>query len=303
MAINPRNVINSRYGIGFALWVGKVMPYHLGKRIARWGADWIVSHRHWEMVRAVRANRWVISGCTLQGAELDEAVRSTFRFTADAQFVLYHNFQNVEAMLRLVDIDPTTEKVLHRPKYEQPGVVLVGLHMGNFDLITQGSGMLGWEAMFLTLPELDGGYQKQYEIRTRTGMQVVPATLSGVKQAIEHLRQGGTVVTGIDRPESGMNYRPMFFNRISALPVHHIILALKARVPVRLTCLHLESDGKYHCNYSDLIEMQTHSDHRKEILMNAEAVLNVAEDFIRQTPDQWSMTFPVWPEALAEMPG
>jgi KDO2-lipid IV(A) lauroyltransferase len=175
--------------------------------------------------------------------------------------------------------------------------------MGNFDLIAQGSGLLGWEALFLTLPELDGGYQLQYEIRTRTGMNVIPATFSGVKQAIEYLRLGGTVVTGIDRPEGGMNYRPMFFNRLSALPVHHFILALRARVPVRVACLHLEADGKYHFNVTDPIEMQPYPDHRQEVLLNAEMILKVAEGYIRQTPDQWSMTFPVWPEALAEMPG
>jgi KDO2-lipid IV(A) lauroyltransferase len=303
MPIDPREVINSRYGIGFALWLGKVMPFHLGKRMARWAASWIVSHRDWEMVRAVRANRWVVSGGTLQGAELDQAVRDTFQYTADAQFILYHYFQNLEAVLRLVDINPEIEAVLHRPKYEQPGLVLVGLHMGNFDLIVQGSGLLGWEALFLTLPELGGGYQRQYEIRTRTGMNVIPATFSGVKQAINYLRQGGMVVTGIDRPESGMNYRPMFFNRLSALPVHHIVLALKARVPVRVACLHLDADEKYHFNVSDPIEMQPHPDHRQEVLLNAEIVLKVAEEYIRQTPDQWSMTFPVWPEALAEMPG
>jgi lauroyl/myristoyl acyltransferase len=31
-------------------------------------------------------------------------------------------------------------------------------------------------------------------------------------------------------------------------------------------------------------------------------ILRVAEDFIRYDPSQWAMTFPVWPEALDQVP-
>jgi predicted LPLAT superfamily acyltransferase len=36
--------------------------------------------------------------------------------------------------------------------------------------------------------------------------------------------------------------------------------------------------------------------------MNTEMVLKVAEGYIRQAPYQWAMFYPVWPEALNEMP-
>lgn len=303
MAINSRDLINSSFGIGLALWLGRTVPNGPGKYLARAAGDWIASHKDWEMVRAVRANRWVVSGETLQGAELDKAARETFRNTANSQFTLYHYFQNIEEMLKLVEIDPETEKILHRPKFEQRGLMLVGLHMGNFDMIAQGSGLVGWEAMFMVLPELTGGYQTQFEIRRKAGMNIVPTTISGVRQAVEYLRLGGMVVTGIDRPEPGLNYRPMFFNRPSALPAHHIVMALKACVPVVVACSRLRQDGKYHITFSEPIEMQTYPDHRQEILLNTEAVLKAAEDFIRQTPGQWEMTFPVWPEALDQVPG
>src|SRR4030042_3807978 len=104
------------------------MPNKAGKRLARAAADWIATHHKWEMVRAVRANRWVVSGETLQGAELDRAVNATFRHTADSLFTLYHYFQNIEAMLTLIDVDPFTNELLHRPKYEKRGLMLVGLH-------------------------------------------------------------------------------------------------------------------------------------------------------------------------------
>lgn len=302
MPISARNLINSTFGIGLALWIGRTMPDKTGKRIARGIADWLAARRSWGMVRAVRANRWVISGETLQGAELDQAVRATFRHTAHSLFTLYHNFQNLEAAIRLVDIDPLTQEILNRPKYDSRGLVVVGLHMGNFDLLVQGSGLFGWQAMFMTLPEVTGGYKTQYDIRRKSGMNLVPASKSGFREAIEHLRKGGLVVTGMDRPEKGLNYQPMFFNRPAALPAHYVMIALRAQVPVKVGCSRLGSDGKYHVTFSEPIEMQPYPDRRQEMQNNCEAVLRVAENYIRQTPEQWEMTFPVWPDALDQVP-
>jgi lauroyl/myristoyl acyltransferase len=63
-----------------------------------------------------------------------------------------------------------------------------------------------------------------------------------------------------------------------------------------------QSDGKYHFLFSEPIEMQLHSDKHTEIILNAENILHVAEGFIRHDPSQWAMTFPVWPEAMNQVP-
>jgi lauroyl/myristoyl acyltransferase len=301
VAINVRNLINSSFGVNTALWIGRTTPNKIGKRLARVAGEWIASHRDWEMVRAVRANRWVVSGETLAGAELDQAVQATFRHTADSLFTLYHHFQNLEAMQRLVIIDELSHKILFRPKFEERGVVIVGLHLGNFDMVLQTAGLMGLDAFVMTLPELPGGYKLQFDFRRRTGINLVPASMSSMRQAIEYLHAGGMVVTGMDRPEAEFSYRPMFFNHPSALPVHHVVLAIKAQVPIRIGFSQLRADGRYYLTFSEPIEMQPHADRKQEILMNAEAVLKVAEGYISQTPEQWEMTFPVWPEALARV--
>ena len=303
MPITLRRLINSSFGVSSALWLGRTTPNKIGKRIAHSVGEWMAVHQDWEMVRAVRANRWVVSGEALQGAELDKAVKATFCHTADSLFTLYHHFQDLKEMRRLVEIDPISYKILFRPKYEARGIVIVGLHVGNFDLVLQAAGLMGLDALVLTLPELPGGYKLQYDFRRRTGMNLVPASMRAMRQSVDYLRAGGMVVTGIDRPEDGYTYRPTFFNHPSALPVHHIVLALKAQVPVRLACSLLKPDGKYHLTFSEPIEMQPYPDRKQEILANAEAILKAAEGIISQAPEQWEMTFPVWPEALNQMPG
>jgi len=82
----------------------------------------------------------------------------------------------------------------------------------------------------------------------------------------------------------------------------HILLALKTGVPVALTSASQNQEGRYQIDISEPIDMTPHPDRHQEILLNAERVLSVAEEAILQAPHQWAMFYPVWPEAMAEMP-
>jgi KDO2-lipid IV(A) lauroyltransferase len=104
------------------------------------------------------------------------------------------------------------------------------------------------------------------------------------------------VLTGIDRPIEKPEVTPLFFGRPAALPIHHIFLAAKARVPIVITAAYLQQDGKYHVSASDLIDMDPCPNPEETILRNAEKVLAVAETFIRRAPQQWSVPLPVWPQ-------
>ena len=61
-------------------------------------------------------------------------------------------------------------------------------------------------------------------------------------------------------------------------------------------------DENYTLECSDLIYMEPDDDPVREIEKNAEKVLKAAEPFIRAHPEQWAMTYPVWPFALEQMP-
>jgi KDO2-lipid IV(A) lauroyltransferase len=156
--------------------------------------------------------------------------------------------------------------------------------------------------LVLTIANPQGGRQMEYEIRKRTGMNLVPASLASMRQAATHLQHGGLVVTGMDRPISEPRIRPRFFGRPAALPMHPIYLALKAGVPLRVLYVTLQADRKYYVRSSELIEMERHPDREIESLQNTETVLSIAEKFIRQAPGQWSVALPVWPDLMSLVP-
>ena len=48
--------------------------------------------------------------------------------------------------------------------------------------------------------------------------------------------------------------------------------------------------------------MVSYEDRDEELIVNAEAVLKVAEGYLKKAPEQWAMFYPVWPQVLNETP-
>jgi KDO2-lipid IV(A) lauroyltransferase len=180
--------------------------------------------------------------------------------------------------------------------------MVAGMHLSNFDLVLQWLSRNGLRPLVLTLPNPTGGRRIEYEIRKQTGMNLIPASIGALRQALRHLQRGGMVLTGIDRPIENPEVCPRFFGRPASLPVHHIFLAIKARVPVAITATYLEPDGKYHVFASDPIEMDSFSNAAEAKLRNAEKVLTTAEEFIQRSTRQWTVPLPVWPEIVDRLP-
>ena len=302
MAIDIQQIINSSIGISMLSTVAGLIPIRLGYRLADFAVERILAHPGSRMVRAVRANQWVISGETLDKEALDKAVYETYRNSARSIFDLYHFNPKLGTIEQLVVLNTTVQQLIQRPEFDQRGLVVAGLHISNFDLVLRAISLRGMQAMILTIPDPQGSQLVEYEMRKKTGMNLVPASLGALRQAIRYLQQGGVVMTGIDRPIPNPKYRPNFFGKPADLPVHHAYLAAKAHVPVMVMTTIRFPDGKNHIFTSDPIEMESHPDAVTGMLRNAEKVLSISEGFIRRVPNQWSISLPVWPEALDQAP-
>jgi len=194
--------------------------------------------------------------------------------------------------MRLVTADATFERVL--TEIESRPCVYAGCHLGSFDLVGQALGYNGWRAQVLSVPSPNGGYEWQNEIREDSGLEMTPVSLESLKRAARRLASGGSVVTGLDRPIPNAEAHPRFFGEPSPLPLLHIRLAMRAKVPVVVIAGPLHEDGTYRLQASEPIEMT-----EKDAVANAGRVLAVAEEFITARPRQWAMPHAVWPQIQA----
>lgn len=300
--IDLQHMINSPMVVSLVSLLARVLPPVLGYPLCDLIADRIVRRRDSKVVQAIRLNQWVARGESLQKAALDRVVRETLRNNARTIYDLYHYNQNPKAIGQLICLNPAARALLERPEFDERGLVIAGLHLSNFDFVLQSASRRGWKGMVLTIPDPQGGRRIEYEMRKKTGMNLVPASVSTLRQAVKHLEKGGIVLTGLDRPMPDVKFYPKFFGRPACLPTHYAYIASKARVPVVIMATIQHADGKYHIINSEPIEIERDPEHMTESLRNAENVLRRAEDFIRLAPAQWNMPLPVWPELMERVP-
>jgi KDO2-lipid IV(A) lauroyltransferase len=257
------------------------------------------------MVAAVRANQWVASGETLSSASLDRLVRETFRSSARSMYEFWHHLHNPQAVLDMVELGPGMTETIERAKHAPEGTIMVVPHISNFDLVGRALVLHGVEMQILSYPQPPGGYRWQNQLREVPGVMVTPMSIHALRQASETLRSGRTVVTGVDRPlpdPEEAKYRPHFFGRRAAMPVFYIRLALKHNLPITVLGGCRNANGKYCVWSSGPIALRRYADLVEETVLNTETILRTVADVIRRAPEQWAMFYPVWPEALAQVP-
>lgn len=299
--MNLQGLLNSRGGMSLALLLARSLPPALGYPLARRLASWVAAHPDWEQVRCARVNQWVVSGEQLSGADLDRAVREVFTSAGRSIYDLYHTLQNPQAMKDMIDFTPSALELIEQSQSGKVSRVIAGVHTSNFDLALQASFLCGLRSLAITIADMPGSYQWQFEIRRRLGLEIVPASLNALKEGAHRLQSGRMVLTGLDRPLAEVKHRPVFFGRPSHVPVHHIHLALHGSAPVVVAATHQAANGRYTFDVSAPIAMKRDRDRSAEILRNAEAVLEVAEEFIRRQPQEWAMFLPVWPDVAVPM--
>lgn len=300
-----QRILNSQGAGVWALRISRILPPATGFQFANLLAGRLARLTDLPIVKAIRLNRWVTSGYELQKEALDLAVRETLRQVAVSYYLLFRYIDRPDELQKLVKFSPEAEDAIAASQENRKGLLVTGLHMSNFDLVVQAAGWRGLCAMAISLPEETENLKAvewQHKFRRRSGIDIVPASIATFRQAINRLRQGGVVLTGVDRPVNSPRLRPQFFGRPSNLPVHYVHLALEADVPVILMSAVRKEDGKYHMHATPEMRFTTYSNRDKQTLANAEQLLEAAECFIREAPEQWSIFQPAWPELLAEMP-
>jgi len=269
-----QSLINSPLGIGLILTIGKIIPPRMGFSLADRTARFLTRKTQADFVRGARANQWVVTGESLAADALDDQVFENFRLTARILYDLYHNINDHDAIRQRVTISPKLTAFLENRIGAGEGTLLVAPHLSNFDMAGRAIVLHGFDVQALSYPRPPGGYQWQ----------------------------GGAVLTGIDRPVEDTNYHPRFFGYPTNLPTSYVRMALQTNSAiVVIACVGTPLED-YYVECSDLIYLEQVDDPVAEIEVNAEKVLAEMEPFIRAQPEQWAMTYPVWPFALDKMP-
>jgi lauroyl/myristoyl acyltransferase len=292
-----QTIVNSYFGVGFGLTVGQTVPTSMGYSLINFLASRLSRRGSMPLIRTIRHNQQMIHENGLDRRARRLAVEEVLRYTGRAFVDLYRNSGSPEKLRKKIKINAAVERLICLSRDRNFGAFVVVPHMGSFDLMLLAGASLGFKSKVLTFGQPNRGYQLQNEIRAMSGLDIMPASRQANVSALQTLRQGGFVLTAVDRPLPGKAPRLNFFCRPCALPDGHIRMALKADVPLLAAAVHMNRDGLYELRLSEPLVMNRTSDHARDVKQNAETVLRVLEGYIRAHPTQWQMFYPVWPSA------
>jgi len=226
------------------------------------------------------------------------AVRRLFYYSTLSYYHLFHNAGRRD--LQPEEFRPSVQMPAEVRGYLEDavatgrGLMVLGSHSSNFDLC--GIAFAHYAPVpvqALSLADPPPGYQIINDLRSRARGTLTPITPQTLREAIERLRSGGIVLTGVDRPVPGANSPVTFFGQPACLPTGYI------RIPLITDCLVMTLsfvwDGvSYRIRANPPMEMERTGDRERDVVVNVQRVLAQIEDFVRAAPDQWMVFLPVW---------
>ncbi|MBM3189228.1 MAG: hypothetical protein FJZ90_10970 [Chloroflexi bacterium] len=295
--------------LGTPLWItlgvgiARLFPRRLGYWISRQGARWM-ARRRTRAFRVLRNNIAHVVGPQASDAELDAMAESAL-YLAGRTYVdtFKKSVQEYEREGKpMVRVKPDEWQRTWDAMRDSRGTLIAGVHTSNFDLAMQWIAAHGCEMQTLSLPEPNAGTRMMNALRRRPGLLVTPASPASVRQALDRLRRGGVVVTGVDRPVAESDDRVAFFGHETRLPTGYVRMALQSDARIIVASCRLAEDGCYWIDMAPPLEAERTGDRAADVRRMLERVLAECERFISAAPEQWLVFVPVWedPDAPPE---
>ena len=176
---------------------------------------------------------------------------------------------------------------LDRAWAEGKGVILLGGHIGNWELLGAYIAMKGYPfsvvGRSLNNPRLD---RLLVAHRERFGLRNI-ARGKATRQILRALHRGEMVGFLIDQDTEVEGSFVDFFGRPAYTPTGPITLAMKLGAPIVLAAIHREQDDTYHVVVRPRIELTRTGNVGEDTRVNTAMCSNILEDFIREHPAQW----------------
>ncbi|MGB4594733.1 MAG: hypothetical protein WBI14_02375 [Anaerolineaceae bacterium] len=298
-----REFFEGEGAVKFGLWMGRHVSLERGRSIADWVGKIWSKRKDSQKVAAIKANQWVVSGETLDKAGLNVQTQAVCQSIVKSLFEYFYFYQHPEEGKLLMRPSARVQELIEDVLVKRKPTMILGPHLGNFDLFGLMFTWLGIKPFALSMPNPSSAYKAENELRRKVGVETIPLTFSSFREAKQQLKSGRCVITGLDRPvgQDEVKYPIHFFGREANLPGFYPKLVLDSGAIVRVAYGVTQADGSFLLDCSDPFEMQHYEDNISEVILNVEKAVSVAEQFIRQEADHWAMFYPVWPETLKEI--
>lgn len=294
--MNFQQLVTTEFGTRAWLALG-ALPPRPGYAFARWLTRQLHRRKQGIVYRVLYENQRHVLGPRATPGDVDAAVAAVLRHAGMTNYDLIRTIrQGEQAVLDSIELGPAFWSNLEEARSLGRGVLVGGVHLSNFNLAFLSFAMQGdttVQALSTSMPA--GGFDVVRNLRNRGALEDTPIDAASLKKAIYRLRAGGVVLTGIDWPAPDTSDHVSFFGAPSLLPCGYMRLALSSNAVLLPLGARWAPERGYYVMTCSPLELIRTGDREKDTRINAEQMLQIAEDWIRDTPDQWLMYHPIWP--------
>ncbi|MEA3335688.1 MAG: hypothetical protein U9R25_07225 [Chloroflexota bacterium] len=292
-----QDLLNTAGALRFGLWLGRVIPLRLGLALSDLITGFFVRRSDSPLLKTVSGNLRVVLGPDVPEEQVMRTTGAVFRNAGRMYFNFFHSVgKGTESVVDQVTFSSQTNYHLWERAEAGQGAVVVGAHLGPFDMAAVALSQMDIPVKVLAWADPTRGYQVQNELRSIAKVQWMTIGTKALRDAIRLLRNGGFAMTAVDRPVSiDREEQLLFFGRPTGMPVGHVRLALQTNVPVLVVAAEYFPDRNHvMVHIVKRVDMEHTGDKREDIRRNAQRILTIIESLIIARPEQWMMYFPVW---------
>jgi len=176
------------------------------------------------------------------------------------------------------------------------GVIVVGIHMGSWELAAA-SWVAAHGEIGVMVEQIEPRrlFDHVARRRSRMGIRVIPLSRTGVRDIMRLLKERRLVVLAMDRDilHTGRPFR--FFGRPASFPTGPVEIALKTGAPLLPAFVIRDAEDRYVAIGEPPLFLRPTEDHDADVRGAMERLLATFERYITQYPDQWHVLEPIWP--------
>ena len=182
-------------------------------------------------------------------------------------------------------------EILQRLAADSKGVIILALHLGNYEMGAAVTSILGYPLSVVALPHKDKRVNRLFDgQREMVGLKVIPANVA-VKRCFSLLKKGGRVAFLADRDFAGHGLKAKMFFRDAIMPKGPAFFALKTGACIVPSFFVRENKWFYRLKFEEPIFIDSDGVSEESIV---DKYVPVLEKYIEKYPDQWYLFEKYW---------
>jgi len=248
---------------------------------------------------AVSSLRRIVTGNisrVLRPEEYNDKLNKTVRGVLSSTFKNYIDMVRMprlarDDMMRMINVTGILN--LERAVSKGNGVILFTAHLGSFDTAFQVFSKYSTQLTVVVEPIKPPALLEYVTaIRSRFGINILPAVTGALRQIIKLLRKGEMLLFVLDRDTAGARVQSHFFGRETSMPAEAVKIAMRTGAALVPVFNSRRPDGNYNLYVEPELDIIRNGN--DSLAENMERIARVMEKYISRFPEQWVVLEPIW---------